>query len=1178
MANVPPTQTPSAPPVVDAATLEMGGVTLRPGDAIGAYRYLRPIGKGGMADVLLAADPSGRQVALKVLKAERFRTGIDRFRREFRALSKVDHQNVIRVEAYGDIHGHPYIAMEYVEGRDLHQAMRTIRRLPPEERWVAVERVLVDLCNALLCIHQRGLVHRDLKPSNVLVDEAGNCKLTDFGIVKTLDPASDPFVSQTLVGTWAYASPEQITGRPLDHRSDLYSLGVILYTLLTGRRPFVASDMAGYLELHSATVPTAPRDVDPEVPAALDEVCQRLLRKEPRDRYQSAQDVLYRLQPGVPAVIDDGPRLGFEPPLIGRDAALNQLQNAVAALSRGEGGVCLIEGEDGSGRSTLLARTVLQARRLGFPVHAARLAPSQGSFEVLLGLANQIGRELGDNVPGELNRAMGVFARDEGRVPGNVRYQLYDGVRDALGRLLAEGPRVLAVDDLHLAPPALLELVGYVVRSVVARDGQPLLVVAATRWPDGSPALRAFRDGTTLGVPTQRVEVLPLTPDEVRDLAVGLVGADRRAPQLARLLTKHTGGLPLFLVEYLRALMDQGLLAAVGDGTLRIEGDLGALGRRGMAVPVGVRRVLDGRLAPLVREERDVVDAVATAGREVELELLLDVLDPPDEDDLLDCLDRLVDGGLLVEHRTGAQVLYDLKHRVFGEAALERLSGTERAELHRRFGAALEARHASSPASAEAIAEHYQRAGDPVQAFRWLSTAALRLWERSLLAEAWEMAERARELADGPAIDLSEPGSRKAWLSLVRVRADAVYNRGDWALAQTALGELVVATGDSGDTSAWGEASLQLGTVERRLGAEERGRARIRAVLGRARELHDRNLIVLALRHLAVMSWEDGDLDATEQYAAEGLLLASGPELSHRRAEMLISHTVVQASQGQLSAAIAGLAEAEALLRGLRDKRSRVIILCNLAELMVWRGDLDDALARVEDALQLSDAVMFREGRETALRVRAMALLEVGDDARAATDLRAALALAQSLDLPEDQVSSRYLLGRLALRLRDLPDARLHFQAGLAAAERRDPELYSPALRARLAQVLALEGQAAAARATLAAVNAEVDTLPMPRRTEVFLIISRASEALGDVDAALVAARTAARLAGSRGFRPWAIAALGAVARLAQGAEAERAAVEAQQAVADLVGRWPAALALQYRGRPAIQALAVLPP
>jgi hypothetical protein len=1173
MSPSPKSPAPDIPPPVDAAVLEMGGVSLRPGDAIGAYRYLRPIGKGGMADVLLAADPGGRPVALKVLKAERFRTGIDRFRREFRALARVDHKNVIRVEAYGDIHGHPYIAMEYVEGRDLHQAMRSIRRSPPSERWVAVERVLVDLCNALACIHQRGLVHRDLKPSNVLVDAEGNCKLTDFGIVKTLDPQSDPFVSQTLVGTWAYASPEQISGRPLDHRSDLYSLGIILYALLTGRRPFVASDMAGYLELHSASEPMAPRDIDPDVPAVLEEVCLRLLRKEPRDRYQSAQEVLYRLQPGSPPLADEGPRLGFELPLVGRDDATRTLEDAVAALSRGQGGVVLVEGEDGSGRSTLLGRAVQQARRLGFPVHAARLAPSQGSFEVLLGLANQIGRELGDHVPVELSRAMGAFTRDEGRVPGNVRYQLYDGVRDALGRLLAEGPRVLAVDDLHHAPAALLELVGYVVRSVVARDGLPLLVVAATRWPDGNPALRAFREGNTLGIAARRVEALPLSPDEVRELAARLLGPDRRAGQLARLLVKHTGGLPLFLVEYLRALMDQGLLVPVAAGKLRIEGDLGALGRRGMAVPVGVRRVLDGRLGPLPREERAVVDALAIAGREVELDLLIDVLDPADEDDLLDRLDKLVDHGLLVEHRTGALVLYDLKHRVFGDAAQERLSAAERAELHGRFGVALEARHAHSPASAEAIGEHYQKAGDPVRGFRWLATAALRLWERSLLAEAWEMAERARVLAADAGLELRDAESRVAWRGLLRVRADAVYNRGDWEVAQDALGELVVATGDSGDTAAWGESSLQLGTVERRLGQEDAGRARIRAVLARARELHDRNLVVLALRHLAGIAWEDGDLDATEQFAAEGLLLASGPELSHRRAEMLISQTAVQASQGQLAAAIAGLSEAEALLRGLRDKRSRVIVLCNLAELMVWRGDLRDALERAQDALALSDVVLFREGRETALRVRALARLEAGEDATAAEDLGAALALAHAIDLPEDEAATRYLLGRAAMRQGDAEAAVSHFAAGLREVERRDPEQYEPALRARLARAQAIRGDADAARLEVVQVEAVVGGLPVPRRAEVLALLAVALEALGEGDDALVAAREAARLAASRGFRPWAIAALVAVARLAPAAEAARAAEEGAALAADLARDLPDALAERYRARPLVRAL-----
>jgi serine/threonine-protein kinase len=131
----------------------MGGVVLEPGDRIGPYVYQRPLATGGMAIVLLARDPGGEPVALKVLKSHRLGTGLGRFRREFRALSRMAHENVIRVDAYGDIHGHPYIAMELVEGSDLHMEIRALRDLPPLERWAKVERLLIDLLRALAHIH-----------------------------------------------------------------------------------------------------------------------------------------------------------------------------------------------------------------------------------------------------------------------------------------------------------------------------------------------------------------------------------------------------------------------------------------------------------------------------------------------------------------------------------------------------------------------------------------------------------------------------------------------------------------------------------------------------------------------------------------------------------------------------------------------------------------------------------------------------------------------------------------------------------------------------------------------------------------------------------------------------------------------------------------------------------------
>ena len=121
----------------------MGGVTLHPGEYIGSYRYIHPVGKGGMANVLLASDPSNKLFALKVLKASRFQTGRARFGREFRALTRLRHKNVIRVDSFGDIFGHPYIAMEYVEGTDLHSIIRSFRDLSLSQRWQRTKSILI---------------------------------------------------------------------------------------------------------------------------------------------------------------------------------------------------------------------------------------------------------------------------------------------------------------------------------------------------------------------------------------------------------------------------------------------------------------------------------------------------------------------------------------------------------------------------------------------------------------------------------------------------------------------------------------------------------------------------------------------------------------------------------------------------------------------------------------------------------------------------------------------------------------------------------------------------------------------------------------------------------------------------------------------------------------------------
>ena len=445
--------------------IEMGGITLRPGDRIGSYRYERPIGRGGMADVLLAYDPSNQPMALKVLKASKFKTGRRRFRREFRALAKLHHPNVIQVDSFGDIYGHPYFAMEYVEGIDLHKTIRAFRHQPLQIRWRQTGKILTDISKGLAYIHSHGLIHRDLKPSNVLITKQGLCKITDFGIVKSL-AEGDAQVSTTLVGTWAYASPEQISGQPLDHRSDLYSLGIILYAMLTGRRPFAADNMAGYMKLHCEAPPKLPTDFIPEIPSKLEHICLKLLQKSPQDRLQAANEILEMLgQTSTKNNPSAGQQQGpARIPLGGRQKVFDQLNTHFQQLREGKGALIVLAAPEGFGKSRMLTEVKKTIQKQDFPVFKNTISPNKGPFESALQLAYHIAKESG-NI--KLNSAINTFEKAKGNVDADLRHQLFDYIRETLSKLLEERPQVFLLDDIQHSQSSLKELIHYLSKTLL---------------------------------------------------------------------------------------------------------------------------------------------------------------------------------------------------------------------------------------------------------------------------------------------------------------------------------------------------------------------------------------------------------------------------------------------------------------------------------------------------------------------------------------------------------------------------------------------------------------------------------------------------------------------------------------------------------------------------------------
>ena len=279
------------------------------GKTIGVYQVVEQVGRGGMATVFKAYQPSmDRYVAIKILPSHftQDESFVGRFTQEARTLARLEHPHILPVHDYGEQEGTTYLVMRYVEAGTLKDLVT--RDGPMELKEAA--RVLGQVGGALDYAHSQDVIHRDIKPSNVLVDERGNTFLTDFGIAKLVAETAQFTASGAVIGTPAYMSPEQGMGQPVDYRCDIYSLGVVLYELITGRVPYEAETPLAVLLKHVNDPLPLPRQIRPDLPEAVERVILKAMAKAPDDRFQSAQQMVDALAAAVALplpVVDTAP-------------------------------------------------------------------------------------------------------------------------------------------------------------------------------------------------------------------------------------------------------------------------------------------------------------------------------------------------------------------------------------------------------------------------------------------------------------------------------------------------------------------------------------------------------------------------------------------------------------------------------------------------------------------------------------------------------------------------------------------------------------------------------------------------------------------------------------------------------------------------------------------------------
>ncbi|HEU4990650.1 MAG TPA: serine/threonine-protein kinase [Gemmatimonadaceae bacterium] len=257
----------------------------------GQYQVIRELGRGGMGVVFLARDVAlHRVVAIKVLRHEFVHSDDhrERFRREARLTAWLNHPGIVPVYTFGERGALVYIVMQYVQGESLAERLRRDSKLSAPE----AVRVLCDLAETLAYVHGQGMVHRDLKAENVLIDRTtGRALLTDLGVARLRDASPDEWERTHAFGTPHYMSPEQAAGEPdLDGRSDLYSLGVLGYLMLSGRLPFHGATFAALAAQHIVRAPEALSELAPEAPIRLVSAIERCLAKEREDRWASAEE------------------------------------------------------------------------------------------------------------------------------------------------------------------------------------------------------------------------------------------------------------------------------------------------------------------------------------------------------------------------------------------------------------------------------------------------------------------------------------------------------------------------------------------------------------------------------------------------------------------------------------------------------------------------------------------------------------------------------------------------------------------------------------------------------------------------------------------------------------------------------------------------------------------------
>jgi tetratricopeptide (TPR) repeat protein len=682
----------------------------------GRYQIVQLLGQGEKSRVFKVIDlTTDLPLALKVFSDHS--NGIYHLQHEFRFLSSLRHPNLVQVHHFGSERDLHFFTMDLVEGGDF---LAACQKSALTERL----RLVADLCRALEYIHQNDIIHLDLKPSNILVSAEGIVKLTDFGLAHSSR-------NQSLLkaaGTPAYMSPEVISGQMPDGRSDLYSLGVLLYLIFAGRLPFEAPTTEELVKLQIKGTPQPPKIFNPDVPDQMQLLILKLLAKDPNERPASANEVIQEINHGfgLDLALEEGTassRHLFLSRLVGRDKEMADLFQALQLAAGGHGTCVFISGETGIGRTRLLSEFALQAQLSDAQVFWTRCYSSECSaYEPVVQLLSQLlplaqsfcpevvsfyGPELATLLP----HWRGLPEIRDHPLPTQLpphetKLRLLDAITNFIFKTfeaLPTRPSVVVMEGLHWIDSESLEVFYHLGRNA---SRSRVLLVGSMRSDDideHHPVL-GLVERLSLENQAEQIYLKRLTPAEVSLLLSNIFYHAEGLEPLSSRIYQETEGNPLQIEEAVFFLLESGQVRRrLG------QWQIAPFSTQSLALPSGFRQALERKLQSLTPSQMKVLQALAVMGRPASDKMLAYVTEAP-EDQVMEDIIHLKGRNLIVQIDDPEGPLFGMHHSRIEKQIYSALSAEQASALHHRASRLLEQLGPSTYQDFIELARHHEKA------------------------------------------------------------------------------------------------------------------------------------------------------------------------------------------------------------------------------------------------------------------------------------------------------------------------------------------------------------------------------------------------------------------------------------------------------------------------------------